>query len=45
MTKENKLLILKNRLLLLEGSLKNIKCPGVVKKLRRQIYKMEKQTD
>ena len=41
MTKENKLLIMRNRLSLLESSSKNIKCPGVVKKLRRQIYNLE----
>ena len=43
MTKENKLLIMKNRLAVLEESSKNIKCPGVVKKLRRQVRNMESQ--
>jgi hypothetical protein len=42
MTKEQKLALAKNRLLILEGSPKNIKCPGCVRKLRRQIRNMEK---
>ncbi len=41
MTKEQKLALMKNRLLTLESSGKNIKCPGVVRKLRRQIRNME----
>lgn len=41
MTREDKLSIMKNRLSILEESPKNIKCPGVVKKLRRQIRNME----
>ena len=41
MTKEAKLVLMKDRLNKLEGSKKNIKCPGVVKKLRRQIRNME----
>lgn len=42
MTREEKLALIKNRLNTLEGSVKNIKCPGVIKKLRRQIRNMEK---
>lgn len=42
MTKEEKLVLMKNRLAVLDGSPKNIKCPGVIKKLRRQIRNMEK---
>lgn len=41
MTKEQKLALMKNRLSTLEGSPKSIKCPGVVRKLRRQIRNME----
>jgi hypothetical protein len=41
MTKEQKLAFMKNRLSTLEGSQKNLKCPGVVRKLRRQIRNME----
>ena len=42
MTKEQKLALMKNRLATLEGSPKNIKCPGTVRKLRRQIRNMER---
>lgn len=42
MTKEAKLMLLKNRLNTLEGSIKNIKSGGVVRKLKRQIRNMEK---
>lgn len=41
MTKEQKLAFMKNRLATLDGSNKNIKCPGVVKKLKRQIRGLE----
>lgn len=42
MKKEEKLALMKNRLATLESSgTKNIKCPGVCKKLRRQIRNME----
>lgn len=41
MTNEQKLAIIKNRLIVLESNGKNIKCPGVVKKLHRQIRNME----
>lgn len=41
MTKEQKLAMMKSRLSVLEQNPKNIKCPGVVKKLRRQIRNME----
>lgn len=41
MTNEQKLAIKKNRLAVLEGSPKNIKSGGVVRKLRRQIRNME----
>ncbi len=41
-SKEGKLLILKNRLHVLSGrGDKNLKCPGVVKKLKRQIRNLE----
>ena len=42
MTYEDKYRILKNRYNKLNGSPKNIKCPGVVRKLARQIRNMEK---
>lgn len=42
MLKEHKLALLKNRLSVLEGTEKNIKCPGVTRKIRRQIRNMEK---
>lgn len=41
MTKEQKLALMKNRLATLVDSPKNLKCPGVVRKLRRQIRNME----
>ena len=41
MSKEQKLAMMKNRLSVLGQNPKNIKCPGVVKKLRRQIRNME----
>ena len=41
MTKEQKLAMMKNRLSVLGQNPKNIKCTGVVKKLRRQIRNME----
>ena len=41
MTKEQKLAMMKDRLSVLEQNPKNVKCPGVVKKLRRQIRNME----
>jgi len=41
-TKEQKLAILKNKLGKLENSPKNIKCPGVVRKLTRQVRNLEK---
>lgn len=43
MTKEEKLMILKDRYNKLEGSPKNIKCPGVRRKLARQIRNLEKE--
>lgn len=42
MTREQKLAFMKNRLATLEGTPKNIKCGGCVRKLRRQIRNMEK---
>lgn len=42
MTVEQKLAIMKNRLATLENSPKNIKCPGALRKLRRQIRNMER---
>jgi hypothetical protein len=41
MTKTEKLALKKNRLATLEDSPKNLKCPGVCKKLRREIRNME----
>jgi len=43
MSKEQKLALMKNRLATLKGSPKNIKCPGVVRKLERQVRKMENE--
>lgn len=46
MTKKDKLLAKKNRLNTIEGrGNKNIKCPGVVKKLKREIRNLESATD
>lgn len=42
MNKEQKLALMKNRLTTLEGTSKNVKCPGVVKALRREIRNLEK---
>jgi hypothetical protein len=42
MTSFEKISIMKNRLIVLEGNGKNIKSPGVVRKLHRQIRNMEK---
>ena len=42
MEKEIKLAIMKDRLNRLGNSPKNIKCPGVVRKLRRQIRNLER---
>ena len=41
MTNEQKIAIMKNRLTILESNSKNVKCPGIVKKLHRQIRNME----
>ena len=44
MTKENQLMLLNARLQLLRGrGEKNVKCPGVTRKLIRQINKLEKE--
>lgn len=43
MTNAEKLTLMKIRLAQLEGSPKNIKCGGVVRKLRRQVRNMEEQ--
>ena len=37
MTKEQVLALKKNRLAMLSSNPKNVKCPGVVRKLRREI--------
>ena len=42
MTVTNKLALMKYRLTVLEGNGKNVKSPGVVRKLTRQIHNMEK---
>ena len=41
MTVTNKLALMKHRLAVLEGNSKNIKSPGVVRKLTRQIRNIE----
>lgn len=41
MTREQKLALMKDRFNKLNGSPKNIKCGGVVKKLARQIRNLE----
>lgn len=41
MTNTDKLALMKNRLVVLEGNGKNIKSPGVVRKLQRQIHNIE----
>lgn len=41
MTKEQKLVLMKNRLVILSASEKNIKSPGVIRKLKRQIHNLE----
>lgn len=41
MTREQKLAIAKNRMKTLESNGKNVKCPGVLRKLRRQVRNME----
>ncbi len=43
MTTEQKLAIMKDRLNRLANSPKDIKCPGVVRKLTRQIRALEKE--
>lgn len=43
MSKAEKLALMKNRLSVLKGTLKNVKCPGVVRKLERQIRNMENE--
>ena len=42
MTKQQKLNLMKDRLICLEEKPKNIKCPGAVRKLKRQIRNLEK---
>ena len=42
MTNSERLAIMKNKLNRLENSPKDIKCPGVVQKIRRQIRNLEK---
>ena len=39
MTKEQRKAILENRIAILSNSIKNIKCPGVLKKLKRNLVK------
>ena len=43
MTHEQKLTLMYERLKKLENSGKNIKCPGVVKRLKRDIRNMERE--
>ena len=42
MTKEDKIKIMKDRYNRLNGTIKNIKCGGVVRKLARRIRNLEK---
>lgn len=42
MTREEQLIVTQNRLNKLEGSPKNIKCPGVVRKLKRAVRNLSK---
>ena len=42
MEKKDQLNYLKDKLARLEGSPKNIKCPGVLRKLKRQVRNLEK---
>lgn len=42
MNKADKLAVMKNRLSTLEGTTKNVKCPGVVRALKREIRNLEK---
>ena len=41
MNKEIKILMIKNRIQKLKGTEKNIKCPGVLRKLHRQLRNLE----
>ena len=41
MTKEQKLALMKDRLSALKNSEKNVKCPGVIRKITRQIRNLE----
>ena len=41
MNREQKLALMKNRLVTLQGTPKNVKCPGVVKALKREIRNLE----
>lgn len=43
MTKAEKLLLMKNRLNTLEKSVKNIKCGGAVRALRREVRNLESE--
>ena len=41
MTKESKIIMIDNRIRKLKGSDKNIKCPGVLRKLNRKLRNLE----
>ena len=41
MNREQKLALMKNRLATLQGTVKNTKCPGVVRALKREIRNLE----
>ena len=43
MNKEQRLALMKNRLSTLKDSPKNLKCPGVVRKLTRQLRNIENE--
>lgn len=43
MTRENRLALLKGRLAKLKGTPKNVKCPGCIRKLERQVRRLENE--
>ncbi len=45
MTNEQKLALMKDRFVKLGNSVKNIKCPGVLRKLARQVRNLEKSAN
>jgi len=45
MTKNEKLVLMKDRLSKLENNPKDIKCPGVLRKVRRQVRNLSKAAE